>query len=93
MKGRTLCFSTKKSVARVVFKCKLYLKNSIKLVKKKICRRPGEDFSRHPHFRKREYSFFGLITMDLFLNENETLRKPMTRDPSFREPEFLNYSR
>ena len=31
IKYRALCFSTKKGTVRVVFKCKLYLKNSIKL--------------------------------------------------------------
>ena len=30
------CISTKKSAVRVIFKCKLYLKNSIKLKKKKF---------------------------------------------------------
>ena len=34
VKDRALCFSTKKNAVRVVFKCKLYLKNSIKLIKK-----------------------------------------------------------
>ena len=33
-KGRALCFSTKKNAVSVVFKCKLYLKNSIELIKK-----------------------------------------------------------
>ena len=33
-KGRALCFSTKKNAVRLVFKCKLYLKNSIELIKK-----------------------------------------------------------
>ena len=32
-----------------------------KSIKKNICGHPGEDFSRHPHFRKQEYLFFGLI--------------------------------
>ena len=27
---------------------------------KKNCSCPGEDFSRHPHFRKQEFFFFGL---------------------------------
>ena len=30
-------------------------------LKKSIYGRPSEDFSRHPHFRKLEYYFFGLI--------------------------------
>ena len=34
---------------------------------KKTCGRPREDFSRHPHFRKQEYYFFGLRTV-LFQN-------------------------
>ena len=29
-------------------------------MKKNFCGRPGEDFFRHPHFRKQEYYFFGL---------------------------------
>ena len=35
LKGKTLCFSTKKSAVRLVFKCKHYLKNSIEFIKKK----------------------------------------------------------
>ena len=34
VKDRPLCFSAKKSAVRVVFKFKLYLKNSMKLIKK-----------------------------------------------------------
>ena len=34
VKDRPPCFSTKKSAVRAVFKCKLYFKNSIKLIKK-----------------------------------------------------------
>ena len=41
------------------FKCKLYLKNSIKLIKKN-CGRQGEDFSRHQHSRKQEHFSFWL---------------------------------
>ena len=33
IKGRALSSSTKKSTGRVYFKCKLYLKNSMKLIK------------------------------------------------------------
>ena len=40
IKDRALCFSTKKSAVRVVFKCKPYLKNSIELIKKNF-RPPG----------------------------------------------------
>ena len=32
-----------------------------KIDKKNICGHPGEDFSRHPHLRKQEHLFFGLI--------------------------------
>ena len=57
IREKDLCFSTKKSAVRVVFKCK-QLKNSIKLTKKFFCSHPSEDFFRHPHFRKQEYNFF-----------------------------------
>ena len=39
-------------------KCKLFLKNSIKLIKIFFCSRPGENFFRHPLFWKQEYYFF-----------------------------------
>ena len=55
MKDRALCLSKKKSAVQVVFKRKLHLKNSINLVKKKSCGRPGENFSCHPHCRTQEY--------------------------------------
>ena len=45
-----LCCSTKKSAVRIVFKCKLYLTNSIKLINK--------IFFITPHFRKQEFYFF-----------------------------------
>ena len=32
------------------------------LKEKQIFARPCEDFSRHSHFRKQEFVFFGLIT-------------------------------
>ena len=32
-------------------------------MKKIFCGRPGEDFSRHPHFQKQEYFFFDLRSM------------------------------
>ena len=56
----------KKSAVRVVFKCKLYLKNLIKLIKKKFCGHPDEDFFRHPHFPKQKYYFFGLRILKIF---------------------------
>ena len=58
IKDGALCFSTKKSTVRVVFKYKRYLKNSVKLIKSFFCVRPGEDLFHHPHFRKQEYYFF-----------------------------------
>ena len=50
-------FQPRKSAVRVVFKCKRYLKNSVKLIKKNFCGHPDEDFFRHPQFRKQEYNF------------------------------------
>ena len=50
IKDWALCCSTKKCAVRIVFKCKLYLTNSIKLITK--------NFFRHPHFRKQEFYFF-----------------------------------
>ena len=57
IKDRALCFSTKKALLQQSFKCKLYLKNSVKLINFFFCGRPDEDFFRHPHFRKQEYCF------------------------------------
>ena len=53
-------FQQRKVLLGQFFKCKLYLKNSIKLIKKKQknCGRPGEVFTRHPYFRKQEYFSF-----------------------------------
>ena len=51
VKDRPLCFSAKKSAVRVVFKCKLYLKNSMKLIKKFFfLRPPGWKFFSSPAF-------------------------------------------
>ena len=44
IKHRALCFSTKKTVVRVVFKSRFYLKNSIKYIYTFFCGRPGKDF-------------------------------------------------
>ena len=64
VKDRPPCFSTKKSAVRAVFKCKLYFKNSIKLIKNFFfCGRPGENFFRHPHFRKQEYYYFFFLAL------------------------------
>ena len=48
-----LFFNQEKCYQSSSFKCKRYLKNSIKLIKKNLCGRPGEDIFRHPHFRKQ----------------------------------------
>ena len=58
----TSFFLFKTSAVTVVFNCKLYLKNSIKLIIFFFCSRPGEDFFRHLHFRKQEYYFLALAT-------------------------------
>ena len=51
VKDRPLCFSAKKSAVRVVFKCKRYLKNSMKLIKKFFfLRPPGWKFFSSPAF-------------------------------------------
>ena len=42
--GRALCFSTKKSAVRVVFKCKLYSKSLIELIKKNFAAAQGKIF-------------------------------------------------
>ena len=59
IKGRALSSSTKKSTGRVYFKCKLYLKNSMKLIKNIFFWGGGQpgDFC-HPHSSKQEYYFF-----------------------------------
>ena len=62
IKDRALCFSTKKSAVRAVFKHKLSLKNSIKFIKKKFFGCPGEGFFRYPHCRKQGYYYFWLDT-------------------------------
>ena len=41
-----------------------YLKNYLREIDLKNCGRPGEDFSRHPHFRKQEY--FSLARVKIF---------------------------
>ena len=33
---------------------------------KKICGRPGEDFSRHSHFRKQEFYFIFIFFLALY---------------------------
>ena len=60
IKDRAFCFSTKKVLVQQFFKCKIYFKNSNKLIFFFFfCGHPGEDFFRHLHFRKQEY-YFGL---------------------------------
>ena len=52
-------FQQRKVLLQQFFTGKSYLKNSIKLMRIFFCCRLGEDFFRHPHFKKREYySFF-----------------------------------
>ena len=61
-KDRAFCFSTKKVLVQQFFKCKIYFKNSNKLIIFFFfffCGHPGEDFFRHLHFRKQEYYFCG----------------------------------
>ena len=61
IKDRALCFSTKKSAVRVVFKCKLYSKYSIKLIFFFFLRPPGWRFFSSPAFPEtRGITFFGL---------------------------------
>ena len=61
IKDRAFCFSTKKVLVQQFFKCKIYFKNSNKLIIFFFffCGHPGEDFFRHLHFRKQEYYFCG----------------------------------
>ena len=61
IKDRAFCFSTKKVLVQQFFKCKIYFKNSNKLIIFLFffCGHPGEDFFRHLHFRKQEYYFCG----------------------------------
>ena len=67
------CISTKKSAVRVIFKCKLYLKNSIKL-KKNFLRPPRlRLFFRHPHFRKQEENK-GIFLLTLEIHSFKPLR-------------------
>ena len=69
-KNRALCFSTKKSAVRVVSKCKLYLKNSIKLIKKIFFQRPpGRRFFFIIRVSENKTFFFGPNTVKLFLSE------------------------
>ena len=56
-KRRLFVFQKRKVLLEQLFKCKLCLKNSIKLIFF-FCGRPGEHFFRHLHFRKQEYYFF-----------------------------------
>ena len=62
IKDRAFCFSTKKVLVQQFFKCKIYFKNSNKLIIFFFfffCGHPGENFFRHLHFRKQEYYFCG----------------------------------
>ena len=60
-KDRAFCFSTKKELVQQFFKCKIYFKNSNKLIIFFFffCGHPGVNFFRHLHFRKQEYYFCG----------------------------------
>ena len=54
----SLVFQPRKVLLEYLLKCKLHLKKSIKLIIFFFYGHPGEDFFRHPHFRKQEYYFF-----------------------------------
>ena len=62
IKYRALCFSTKKGAVRVVFKCKLYLKNSIELTKKNFAFARAKIFFVSRISGNNSIIFFGLIT-------------------------------
>ena len=66
----------------------------MKLVKKEICGRQVEDFSRHPHFRKGEYFSFWpyydttLQVFTLGIEERQTnvfVKHECTPKPTFRK--------
>ena len=59
-KGRVLCFLTKKSAVRVVFKCKLHLKSSVRLIRNFFCSRLGEDSFCYPYFWKQVFFILAL---------------------------------
>ena len=67
----TLCFSTKKSAVRVVFKCKLYLKDSIKLIKKKIAAARMKIFLVTRISRNKNIFLFGLIVNKNNISNNK----------------------
>ena len=58
IKDRGLSFSTRKSALRVLFKCKLCLENSIKLIKKFFMRLPVSRFFSSPAFPETRVLFF-----------------------------------
>ena len=58
IKDRALCFWTKKSAVRVLFKCKLYLKNSIELIKNFFLQLPRWILFLSPAFPETQVWFF-----------------------------------
>ena len=85
---RLFVFQQRKVLLQQFFKCKRYLKNSIKLIKIIFfCGHLGEDFFRHPHFRKQEYYFFGLVFIKkfyLFLRVLSHCRNTLKRNTECR---------
>ena len=59
-----LAFQQIKMLLESFFKCKLYLKKSVKFIRKYFLGRIGEDFFHHPYFRKQE--FFSWLRIYLF---------------------------
>ena len=66
-KGRALCFSTKKNAVSVVFKCKLYLKNSIELIKKTFAATRVKIFFVTRLFGNKSIFFYFFIYLLFFL--------------------------
>ena len=58
MKDRALCFSTKKVLLEKFFKCKLCLKNSIKLIKKNLFAAARVKIFLSPAFPETKVLFF-----------------------------------
>ena len=73
------------------FKCKLYLKNSIKLIKKYFCGIPGEDLFLHPRFRKQEYYFFGLMCIIYSVYHVSELQAFLLSQCSFFQLKLVNH--
>ena len=61
IKDRALCFSTKKALLQQSFKCKLYLKNSVKLIKKNFAAARAKIFFVIRISGNKSIVFFGPI--------------------------------